>query len=142
VKCAVHSLDDERITFDLRREHGIALPVIPMYDFSNDEIRETCARTRLVIGMRGHAGMIPFGVGTPVVGLISHPKMAYFLNDIERPEWGVSVHERELGAVLTERAQEILDNHARTVADVHERQERLWRVTEENAAVIRDVLGQ
>jgi lipopolysaccharide biosynthesis glycosyltransferase len=142
VKCVAHSLDDERIAFDLRREHGIALPVIPMYDFSNDEIRETYARTRLVIGMRGHAGMIPFGVGTPVISLISHPKMAYFLDDIERPEWGVSVHERELGAVLTERALEILDNHERTVADVHGRQERLWRVTEENAAVIRDVLGR
>ncbi|MEU6597076.1 glycosyltransferase [Streptomyces flaveolus] len=140
VRCVAHSLDDERIAFDLRREHGISLPVIPMYDFDNDAIRETYARTRLVIGMRGHAGMIPFGVGTPIVSLISHPKMAYFLSDIERPEWGVSVHERELGAVLTERALHILDHHSRTVADVHDRQELLWKVTEENAARIRGIL--
>jgi hypothetical protein len=39
--------------------------------------------------MRGHAGMIPFGCGTPIISLVSHPKMAYFLADIERPEWGV-----------------------------------------------------
>ncbi|WP_031024529.1 glycosyltransferase [Streptomyces sp. NRRL WC-3725] len=140
VRCVAHSLDDERIAFDLRREHGISLPVIPMYDFDNDAIRETYARTRLVIGMRGHAGMIPFGVGTPIVSLISHPKMAYFLSDIERPEWGVSVHERDLGAVLTERALHILDHHSRTVADVHDRQELLWKVTEENAARIRGIL--
>ncbi|MFF7469647.1 glycosyltransferase [Streptomyces sp. NPDC008092] len=142
VKCVAHSLDDEKIAFDLRREHGISLPVIPMYDFSNDEIRETYAKTRLVIGMRGHAGMIPFGVGTPIVSLISHPKMAYFLNDIERPEWGVSVHERELGDILTERAIGILDNHSRTVADVHDRQEQLWKVTQENQATIRKILGR
>ncbi|MFF0220765.1 glycosyltransferase [Streptomyces sp. NPDC004629] len=142
VKCVAHSLDDERIAFDLRREHGISLPVIPMYDFSNDEIRETYAKTRLVIGMRGHAGMIPFGVGTPIISLISHPKMAYFLNDIERPEWGVSVHERELGAVLTERALHMLDNHSRTVADVHDRQELLWKVTQENAARIQQILAR
>ncbi|WP_181803857.1 glycosyltransferase [Streptomyces shenzhenensis] len=142
VKCVAHSLDDEKIAFDLRREHGISLPVIPMYDFSNDEIRETYARTRLVIGMRGHAGMIPFGVGTPIVSLISHPKMAYFLGDIERPEWGVSVHERELGDILTERALGILDNHSRTVADVHDRQEQLWKVTQENAATIKKILGR
>ncbi|MFG2603676.1 glycosyltransferase [Streptomyces sp. NPDC048514] len=142
VRCAAHSLDDERIAFDLRREHGISLPVIPMYDFGNDTIRETYARTRLVIGMRGHAGMIPFGVGTPVVSLISHPKMAYFLRDIERPEWGVSVHERHLGAVLTERALDILDHHGRTVADVHDRQELLWKATQDNAARIRTVLGR
>ncbi|MBW8795894.1 MAG: polysaccharide pyruvyl transferase family protein [Streptomyces sp.] len=142
VKCVAHSLDDEKIAFDLRREHGISLPVIPMYDFSNDEIRETYAKTRLVIGMRGHAGMIPFGVGTPIVSLISHPKMAYFLNDIERPEWGVSVHEKNLGDILTERAIGILDNHSRTVADVHDRQEQLWKVTQENAATIKKILGR
>ncbi|MEU2424609.1 glycosyltransferase [Streptomyces sp. NPDC007851] len=142
VKCVAHSLDDEKIAFDLRREHGISLPVIPMYDFSNDEIRATYARTRLVIGMRGHAGMIPFGVGTPIVSLISHPKMAYFLNDIERPEWGVSVHERDLGEILAERAIGILDNHSRTVADVHDRQQQLWKVTEENRATIRKILGR
>ncbi|MFF4435738.1 glycosyltransferase [Streptomyces sp. NPDC001621] len=142
VRCVAHSLDDERIAFDLRREHGISLPVIPMYDFDNDAIRETYARTRLVIGMRGHAGMIPFGVGTPVISLISHPKMAYFLRDIERPEWGVSVHERDLGAVLTERALDILDHHDRTVADVHDRQEQLWKVTQDNAARIRTILGR
>ncbi|MEV8598014.1 glycosyltransferase [Streptomyces sp. NPDC052012] len=141
VRCVAHSLDDERIAFDLRREHGISLPVIPMYDFDNDAIRDLYARTRLVIGMRGHAGMIPFGVGTPIVSLISHPKMAYFLADIERPEWGVSVHERHLGAVLTERALGILDAHARTVADVHERQQTLWKVTEANAADLKAILG-
>ena len=142
VRCVAHSLDDERIAFDLRREHGISLPVIPMYDFDNDTIRATYARTKLVIGMRGHAGMIPFGVGTPIVSLISHPKMTYFLSDIERPEWGVSVHERNLGEVLTERALGILDHHDRTVADVHDRQELLWKVTQENAARIRTILGR
>ncbi|GGS92956.1 glycosyltransferase [Streptomyces griseoviridis] len=141
VRCVAHSLDDEKIAFDLRREHGISLPVIPMYDFDNDEIRELYAKTRLVIGMRGHAGMIPFGVGTPIISLISHPKMAYFLADIERPEWGVSVHDKNLGAVLTERAIGILDDHAGTVADVHDRQRELWKVTEANAADIRAILG-
>ncbi|CAL9472660.1 hypothetical protein SUDANB145_02859 [Streptomyces sp. enrichment culture] len=141
VKCVAHSLDDEKIAFDLRREHGISLPVIPMYDFDNDEIRDLYAKTRLVIGMRGHAGMIPFGVGTPIISLISHPKMAYFLADIERPEWGVSVHDKNLGAILTERAIGILDNHARTVADVHGRQQELWKVTEANAADIRAILS-
>lgn len=141
VRCAAHSLDDERIAFDLRREYGISLPVIPMYDFDNDAIRDLYAKTRLVIGMRGHAGMIPFGVGTPIISLISHPKMAYFLADIERPEWGVSVHDRNLGAVLTERATGILDSHAATVADVHERQQTLWKVTEANASDLRAILG-
>jgi hypothetical protein len=141
VRCVAHSLDDERIAFDLRREHGISLPVIPMYGFGNDAIRDTYARTRLVIGMRGHAGMIPFGCGTPIISLISHPKMAYFLSDIERPEWGVSVHDKHLGARLTEQALAVLDDHPAAVADVHGRQRELWKVTRENAAELRVILG-
>jgi hypothetical protein len=141
VKCVAHSLDDERIAFDLRRTHGISLPVIPMYDFDNDAIRDTYARTKLVIGMRGHAGMIPFGCGTPVISLISHPKMAYFLADIERPEWGVSVHDKHLGALLTERALAMLGDHPAAVADVHARQQELWKVTRQNAEDLRVILG-
>ncbi|MFE9439584.1 glycosyltransferase [Streptomyces sp. NPDC006602] len=141
VKCVAHSLDDEKIAFDLRRKHGISMPVIPMYDFDNDEIRDLYARTKLVIGMRGHAGMIPFGVGTPIISLISHPKMAYFLRDIERPEWGVSVHDRHLAARLVERSKDLLADHAKTVADVHGRQQELWKVTEANAADLRAILG-
>lgn len=141
VQCVAHSLDDEKIAFDLRRTHGISLPVIPMYDFENSEILDLYARTKLVIGMRGHAGMIPFGCGTPVVSLISHPKMAYFLRDIERPEWGVSVHDRHLAARLVELSRDLLADHAKTVADVHGRQQELWKVTEANAADLRVVLG-
>jgi lipopolysaccharide biosynthesis glycosyltransferase len=141
VRCVAHSLDDEKIAFDLRREHGISLPVIPMYDFENDRIRDLYARTKLVIGMRGHAGMIPFGCGTPIISLISHPKMAYFLRDIERPEWGVSVHDRHLAARLVERSKDLLADHDRTVADVHGRQQELWKVTEANAADLRVILG-
>ncbi|MCZ7431626.1 glycosyltransferase [Streptomyces sp. WMMC1477] len=142
VRCVAHALEDERIAFDLRREHGISLPVVPMYDWDGDAIRAEYARTRLVIGMRGHAGMIPFGCGTPIISLVSHPKMAYFLADIERPEWGVSVHERDLGALLTERALGILDDHATVVADVHGRQDLLWKVTQDNMAELRKTFGE
>ncbi|BBA98037.1 hypothetical protein RVR_4066 [Actinacidiphila reveromycinica] len=137
VRCAAHTVEDERIAHDLRREHGVALPVVPMYDFDTDGIRAAYARTKLVIGMRGHAGMVPFGCGTPIISLISHPKMAYFLADIDRPAWGVSVHDRDLSARLTERATALLDDHEAAVADVRERQDMLWRVTRENAEVLR-----
>ncbi|MFF2136654.1 polysaccharide pyruvyl transferase family protein [Streptomyces sp. NPDC058193] len=141
VRYAAHMPADEKFVHDLRREHGTALPVEPLYLFSNDRIRELYRRTRLVIGMRGHAGMIPFGCGTPVISLVSHPKLAYFLADIDRPDWGVSVHDRALGARLAERAAHVLDDHRAAVADVHGRQEHLWSVTRANLAELRDLFG-
>lgn len=141
VRYAAHMPADEKFVHDLRREHGTALPVEPLYLFSNDRIRELYRRTRLVIGMRGHAGMIPFGCGTPIISLVSHPKLAYFLSDIDRPDWGVSVHDRSLGARLAERAAAVLDDHGAAVADVHGRQEHLWSVTRANLAELRDLFG-
>ncbi|MGW3584284.1 polysaccharide pyruvyl transferase family protein [Streptomyces rubiginosohelvolus] len=141
VRYAAHMPADERFVDDLRREHGLTLPVEPLYLLSNDAIRNLYRRTRLVIGMRGHAGMIPFGCGTPVISLVSHPKLAYFLADIDRPDWGVSVHERTLGARLAERALAVLADHPAAVADVHDRQRALWSVTRENLALLRELTG-
>jgi tetratricopeptide (TPR) repeat protein len=141
VRYAAHMPADEKFVHDLRRVHGTSLPVEPLYLHTNDEIRDLYRRTRLVIGMRGHAGMIPFGVGTPVISLVSHPKLAYFLSDIDRPEWGVSVHDRSLGARLAERAADVLDHHPAAVADVHGRQEHLWSVTRANLGELQDLFG-
>ncbi|WP_329472052.1 polysaccharide pyruvyl transferase family protein [Streptomyces sp. NBC_01723] len=139
VRYAAHMPADERFVHDLRREHGIALPVERLYAMSNDTIRDLYARARLVIGMRGHAGMIPFGCGTPILSLVSHPKLAYFLSDIGRPEWGLSVHDRELGPRLAERASAVLDDHAAAVADVYGAQEFLWKTTQANLQELRSV---
>lgn len=141
VRYAAHMPADEKFVHDLRREHGLALPVEQLYDLSNDGIRDLYRRSRLVIGMRGHAGMIPFGCGTPILSLVSHPKLAYFLSDIGRREWGLSVHDRELGPRLAERASAILDDHAAAVADVHTAQEFLWKTTRSNIEELRNTFG-
>ncbi|MFI0931380.1 polysaccharide pyruvyl transferase family protein [Streptomyces sp. NPDC021019] len=141
VRYAAHMPADERFVDDLRREHGLALPVEPLYLLSNDAVRDLYRRTRLVIGMRGHAGMIPFGCGTPIISLVSHPKLAYFLADIDRRDWGVSVHERALGTRLAERARAVLADHPAAVADVHDRQELLWSVTRDNLVRLRELTG-
>ncbi|WSA47486.1 polysaccharide pyruvyl transferase family protein [Streptomyces sp. NBC_01803] len=142
VRYAAHMPTDERFVHDLRREHGLTLPVEPLYERANDEIREVFRRAKLVIGMRGHAGMIPFGCGTPIISLVSHPKLAYFLSDIDRSEWGVAVHDRALASRLTERAVAMLDDHAAAVADVRDRQRELWRITEANVATLRGLFGE
>ncbi|MEU0613858.1 polysaccharide pyruvyl transferase family protein [Streptomyces albogriseolus] len=141
VRYAAHMPADERFVDDLRRVHGLTLPVEQLYDRTNDDIRALFRTSRLVIGMRGHAGMIPFGCGTPILSLVSHPKLAYFLSDIGREEWGLSVHDRDLGPLLLERAAAVLDDHAGAVADVHAAQRPLWEVTRANLGELREVFG-
>ncbi|MFE6284937.1 polysaccharide pyruvyl transferase family protein [Streptomyces sp. NPDC057877] len=142
VRYAAHMPADEKFVHDLRRVHGITLPVEQLYDLSNDAIRDLYGRALLVIGMRGHAGMIPFGCGTPILSLVSHPKLAYFLSDIGHREWGLSVHDRELGSRLLERATAILDDHAAAVADVHGAQDFLWKTTQSNLDELREIFDR
>lgn len=91
--------------------------------------------------MRGHATMIPFGCGSPVLSLVPHPKLATFLADIGRPEWGLSVYEGDLGARLAERATALLDAHPDAAADVRARQAVLWRVAGKNLAELAGHFG-
>ncbi|GLY18604.1 hypothetical protein Kisp01_56180 [Kineosporia sp. NBRC 101677] len=140
VHYAAHCVDDENLVVDLRREHGLTLPVIPMYNMTVAQIHTTYRRAALVVGMRGHAGMIPFGCGTPIVSLVSHPKLTYFLADIERPQWGVAVDEPALAERLGEVSGQILDDRAAVVADIRQLQQRLFDVTLENLAALPEPL--
>lgn len=108
VRFAAHTRGDLRLANDLRETYGLDRPVDALHDMSPDEAYGVYRSASLVIGMRGHATMIPFGLGTPVLSIISHPKMRYFLEDIGRVEWGVDVHDERLGARLAELTADIL----------------------------------
>lgn len=43
----------------------------------------------VMIGDRGHAQMIPFGLGCRIISLVSHDKLAWFLEDISLADHGV-----------------------------------------------------
>ena len=65
--------------------------------------------------------MIPFGLGTPILSLVSHPKLRFFLEDIRRPEWGFDVHDPALDGALAERTLDVLarqDDYRQDVADL------------------------
>jgi Polysaccharide pyruvyl transferase len=132
VRYVAHSVDDEKLVADLRREHGLTLPVIAMYDLTAAEVRAVYRRAQLVVGMHGYAAMIPFGCGTPIISLISHPELAYFLDDIDRSDWGIPIQDPLLGGRLRELTADLLDSRAEVVADIGRIQQRLHQVTTRN----------
>ena len=134
VRCAAHLKADEKIATDLARSHGIDLPIDRLYLMTATEGLELYAASSLVIGMRGHASMLPFGVGTPIISLVSHPKLQYFLDDIGHSDWGVSVHDPLLGDKLRELSIEILDNQRVFRDQVTDAQLALDRITRDTLA--------
>jgi polysaccharide pyruvyl transferase WcaK-like protein len=122
VRFASHVPKDERLVEDLAERYGRIIEVDAFYNLSSDDGMALYRKASLVVGMRGHATMIPFGLGTPVLSIVSHPKMRYFLEDIGRPEWAVDVDEPNLCDRLLERAVDIIEREAQYREDISDLQ--------------------
>lgn len=134
VRFASHLPGDERFVRDLAAQHGRELPVDRLNLMSPEQGFAHYRRASLVVGMRGHASMIPFGLGTPILSIVSHPKMRYFLEDVGRPEWAFDVDRADLGMALAGRAQDVLAHEQRYRADVAQLQSALLEPIEKAAA--------
>ena len=118
VRCLAHTSSDERIAGDLRRRHGVRVRVEALQLMAPDAALDLLERAAVVVGMRGHAGMIPFGVGTPIISIISHDKLRFFLDDIDHPEWGVEADDPQLGRKLTELVTDVVADQPRYRSEV------------------------
>lgn len=84
--------------------------------------------------------MIPFGCGTPILSIISHDKMQWFLNDISKPEWGVDVNDPEFEAKLMEKSIRLYDESQTGMREIAEQQEKLWQITGNNMSRINELI--
>ncbi|MCP2266098.1 polysaccharide pyruvyl transferase family protein [Promicromonospora thailandica] len=136
IRIAAHTVGDERVAQDLYATHGTRVPVDCLFRLGVDGALQLYADSDLVIGMRGHAGMIPFGVGTPIVSLVSHPKLRYFLEDVGHPEWGLPIFEEHLGDRLLELTRAVLDDPGQYRKAVAGARESLREQYDESLAVL------
>lgn len=95
----------------------------------------------VTIGMRGHAQMIPFGCGNAIFSLVSHDKMRFFLEDIERPEWGADVRDRDLGDKAIAFLSALDGSWGEVTSHVAAQQARLWSITCANLRAIARAVG-
>ena len=97
----------------------------------------------VVLGMRGHAQMIPFGVNTEILSLGSHDKMRWFLEDIDAVDWYIELTENieNLTDLIISRFYDI---HEKNKKLTHERlitqQNKLWEITKNNMQFIKNLI--
>lgn len=112
-----------------------------LVELSNvQQIIDSYSRARLVIGMRGHAQMIPFGCGTPILSIISHDKMKWFLDDIGHPDWGIDVLDLDFEQKLMCLASKIYENYNSYMNDIAIAKETLWDITQDNMYKIKSII--
>lgn len=118
------------------------LDVKRLYGLPPREVAVAYGRPLVVIGMRGHSQMIPFGMGRPIVSLITHNKLRFFLDDIGRPQWGIEANAASLSERLLELVRNTLEQRSEIERDVRVLQEGLWKTTMDNILSLEDNAGR
>jgi polysaccharide pyruvyl transferase WcaK-like protein len=137
VRLMLHKEEDAKVLPWLEAANVECEPC-SLHDREPGEIIDRYRDVSMSVGMRGHAQMIPFGLRIPIVSIVSHDKLAWFLEDLQRPEWGVDVRSGDLEARLTSALVTATSEDRRR--DVAERQEAIWHLVEARMAEIARLL--
>nr|WP_317892120.1 polysaccharide pyruvyl transferase family protein [uncultured Sphingomonas sp.] len=133
-----HVFDDEAVAPYLDQA-GVPYEVRHFTGVSTAEILSFYESVDLVAGMRGHAQMIPFGMGTPIISLVAHDKMQWFLDDIGHSDWGVEFDSPDVRDRMVAAFDAAADNIDLRRQQVAAARETLWKITQTNLATIRKV---
>lgn len=132
IRCYIHCLADELVCPYLDAAEVAYEKTILTKEMSADEYLRYFTEPELVLAVRGHAQMIPFGCKTPAVSIITHDKLQWFLEDIGHPEWGVDVLEPQFEEKLLEKSLYMLANRTEICKEIEAAQEKLWDIMQEN----------
>lgn len=137
IKMYMHKEMDKQILVELDK----LKVAYEMVEFCTaEEVVRAYSKPRLVIGMRGHAQMIPFGCHTPILSIISHDKMQWFLNDIHHSDWGVEINDDDFEDKLCIKARDLYDNYKDVICEIKNEQDLLWNITMQNMQQIKNIL--
>ena len=133
LKFYIHSVyppDDAILPF--LQSFGVKYEVVKFNNMHPKQIIEEYAKPKLVIGMRGHSQMIPFGCKTPIVSIVSHNKLQWFLDDLGKPEWGVDVLSPTYEQDLRSSVFAALDNTQDDMAFISSKQKEFYGISSKN----------
>ena len=97
----------------------------------------------VMFGTRGHAQMVPFGMGSLPVSAMVHDKLRYFAEDIGRAHWVVDPRDADFEDRLYRVIHQAFENRAAERVDLDLRRSEFFALTLANVAEIyRSIAGQ
>jgi len=133
VEYFAHGKSDEFMLAYLDRA-GVPYRLVKLYDIHPREVLRAYSQVGLSVGMRGHSQMIPFGCGTPILSLISHDKLKWFLDDIGQPQWGVEMLDSNFSENLYGRIVTSFNQKDVRESEIEHIKNKLYEITEINVA--------
>jgi hypothetical protein len=116
------------------KSHGFH--VLPLYKYSIERIYELYKQNKMVISMRGHGLMIPFGISLPTISLTNQDKQKWFLETIGYGDWSINVNNNFYNDVV-KKTLEMLNNYDEIKLSLIKANENIQKITKENMELIR-----
>lgn len=86
----------------------------------------------IIIGMRGHSLMIPWGLLTPVISLTTQNKQKWFMEITDHDNRSIEVNNPDFLPKLNYEVKYILDNYEKAVDEIKKKQEIFYEKTKVN----------
>ena len=96
--------------------------------------------SNIVLGMRGHAQMIPFGLNQNIISLISHDKMKYFLKDNKIVKQGIEVNDKNLFKKLIKLTEASYKDYKKLNTKINKMRSTQWNLTKTNLSKISEII--
>lgn len=144
IYCIAHILDDAKFTKYLENKN-VNFHTVIASAWSAKKLILFYNDMDVVLGMRGHAQMIPFGVNCHIITLGSHDKMRWFLEDINALDWYIelSTANEKLSEFIVQKFTRIHEEEsARTTQRLLEEQDKLYEITMHNFATIDSAISK
>jgi hypothetical protein len=132
---------DHKFPAYLKSAHPSLAERMPTISFtSHEHVFEYYKTVTVAASSRGHGVMVPFGLQCATISLITHEKVASFLNDIGHAEWGVEMNPNKrasqkasgIGEDLAKVLNYIDDNRELVHGQILQAQAKLMAITAAN----------
>ncbi len=127
----VHNPIDLKTEYAQKIEnHGGCIYSISGLTYS--QIFEFYLSKTLIVGMRGHSLMIPWGLRTPVISLTTQNKQKWFIEITGHDERSIEVELDDILTPLNSETEYIVDNYEKVINDIIDKQKEFYSITQNN----------
>jgi hypothetical protein len=114
-------------------------PVLPLYKYSEMDVYKYYKSKKLIVGMRGHSLMIPFGLTIPIISLETQEKQKWFIETTNHSEWNIKITNNIFEKLLTTTIN-IMKNNEYIKNNIKKVQILNKKITNENINYIMNLL--
>lgn len=97
---------------------------------------------KLIVGMRGHSLMIPWGLRVPVISLTTQNKQKWFIETTGHPEYSIEITAPNLAEELSTKTHYILENYQQSIDDIIQKQQEFYELTKQNFVLIKNEISE